>query len=78
MRRDRLYHDVACHWRSDVLFRGRLSALLGGTIFEALFTATCGALVTGLTAGAGAPLAELGCFYAGSFAAGWVGYEAGG
>jgi RHS repeat-associated protein len=55
-----------------------LSALLGGTVFEVLFTATCGALVIGLTGGAGAPLAEAGCFYAGSLAAGWVGYEAGG
>lgn len=54
-----------------------LSGILGGTIFEVLFTAACGALVTGLTAGAGAPLAEVGCFYAGSAAAGYVGFKAG-
>jgi RHS repeat-associated protein len=51
--------------------------ILGGTIFEVLFTAACGAFVFGITAGVGAPLAEVGCFYAGSAAAGWVGYQAG-
>lgn len=51
-------------------------AISAGVIFEALFVVGCSAFVTGVTAGVGAPLAEVGCFYVGSVGAGWVGYKA--
>jgi hypothetical protein len=60
---------------TDPTGQSLFSAIFTGTIVEALFTATCGALVIGLTGGAGAPLADVGCFYAGSALAGWAGYE---
>jgi hypothetical protein len=62
---------------SDPTGASLLSGILGGTVFEILFTVTCGAVVLGVTGGAGAPLAEAGCFYVGSILAGYVGYEAG-
>jgi RHS repeat-associated protein len=54
-----------------------LSQFLGAVTFELVFTVTCSVFVIGITEGAGSPLAETACYWAGSTLAGAYGLAAG-